>query len=47
MCVCTIDAYLGDTTGLVSDHRNKASIAVKHVLLFLLIEDLAFSLQKM
>lgn len=41
-----IQAYLGDITALVPDQRNKASISVKRVLIYLPVEGLAFNLKK-
>lgn len=38
-----VQAYLRDIMGSVSDH-NKASISVKRVIIFLLVEGLAFNL---
>lgn len=41
-----LQAYLGEISGLASDHCNKASIAIKQVVIFLGVEDLAFNLLK-
>ncbi|KAF6288096.1 galactosamine (N-acetyl)-6-sulfatase [Rhinolophus ferrumequinum] len=38
------DAYLGDIADLVPDHCHRANIAIKRVVIFLLLEDLVFSL---
>lgn len=44
--VLKIQAYLGDTMGLVPDHRHKANNTTKLVTIFLLVEDLAVNLKK-
>lgn len=36
-----IQAHLGPNAGSVSDHRNKASITIKPVVVFLLVEGFA------
>ena len=41
-----IQAHLGDMTVWVPDHHNKASIAIKPVIIFLLVKGLAFNLLK-
>lgn len=49
VCVCVnmIQAsYLGDIMGLVLDHCNKASIAMKWLIIYLLVETLAFICKK-
>lgn len=40
----TEQAHLGDMAGSAPDHRNKVMITIKPVVLFLLVEVLAFSL---
>lgn len=39
-----MQAYLGDIAGWAPDHRNKASLATKRVVMFWLVGGLAFSL---
>lgn len=39
-----MEGYLGDISGLVPDHLNKLTIAIKQVLIFLLMEGFAFDL---
>lgn len=41
-----MQAYLKDIEGLVSDHCSMARVKIKQVIIFLLVEGLAFSLQK-
>lgn len=38
-----VQAYLKDIVGLVPDHHNKTNIAVKQIVIFLLVEGLAFN----
>lgn len=42
----SIQAHLRDTEGLILDHRNTVSIAIKPVIIFSLVEGLAFHLWK-
>lgn len=37
-----LKANLRDTAALVPDHRNRVSVAIKRVVVFLLVEGLAF-----
>lgn len=39
-----VQAHLGDGAGSVPDHSNTASLATKRVIIFLLVEVLAFNL---
>lgn len=39
-----VPAYLRAIMGLIPDHRSEASIIIKQVIIFYLVEDLAFNL---
>ena len=44
--MANVQAYVRDTDGLVPDHRNTASIAMKQALIVFLVESLAVNLKK-